>query len=118
MEPKDGSAINDSHHSPQSKHQRLKHGVAAAERAGHPVVVVEEVISGDDFPHFLRKLFKRYARAQMREITLPAQQSRVGPERHYSERQNKVHFGDKSHVIRSRTLRIGAVELRKHLQCA
>ncbi len=41
------------HHGPQGKHERLENWVATAEGARHPVVVVVEVVGGDDFPHFL-----------------------------------------------------------------
>lgn len=60
------------HHGPEREHERLKHRIASAKKAGNPVVVVVEFISGYNLPHFLRELVQRYNLAKLREIMLPA----------------------------------------------
>ena len=61
-----------SHHGPQSEHKRLEYWITTAEGTRDPMVVVVELVGGNNFPHFLRELVQCYNLAQLREIMLPA----------------------------------------------
>ena len=62
------------YHRPGSKHDVLEDGIAVAEGAGGPVVVVIKLIRSDNFEHFLGELLERYAGSETAEVVLPERQ--------------------------------------------